>query len=34
MIEIEFVIRIGKKLIEDIISKIFKIKVEEIEEEL
>ncbi len=34
MIEIQFVIRIGKKMIEDIIAKIFKVNDEEIEEDL
>ena len=34
MIEIQFVIRIGKKMIEDIIAKIFKVYDEEIEEDL
>ena len=34
MIEILFVIRIGKKMIEDIIAKIFKVNDEEIEEDL
>ena len=34
MIEIQFVIRIGKKMIEDIIAKIFNVNDEEIEEDL
>lgn len=33
MIEIQFVIRIGKKMIEDIINKLFGINTDEIEED-